>query len=194
MMDSGFLARLLLVEPPLSPAGWTDEELDASAARAWALLISALYHERLLPEGPRLLHIEEDARGLLAEFTNKCGATAHELPAGPTRSALGKGPGLCLRLAAILHLAYRAADGEALDDDTPVTGESTRRGVELADWLLREQARVYELHGYDAAATGTPNRLRELAGRLPGAFNARNVVAGSGPAPPHRLSALRRAC
>jgi len=47
----------------------------------------------------------------------------------------------------------------------------------MANWLLREQARVYDLHGHDPDATAAPDRLHELAERLPETFSTADLIA-----------------
>lgn len=161
--STGFAARLLFVEPPTRPRRWTDADVTADVAEGYARLIRDLYAVPMPPDGPAVLPLAPAALALFVEFVNAHGRLMGRAPDGPLVASLSKAEGYALRFALALHVADAALDGRA-SEPGPVSASALSRGLRLARWFAREQARVYARHGFAEATMDRDERnARKLA-------------------------------
>ena len=147
VFDSGFVARIILTEPPEHPRIWTDADITEPVRRAYFDLIENLYALEIIDDDPRTLGMETEARSLYKQFYNENAALMQLLPDGPLRSAFSKIEALPLRLALSLHLAdCMARDPGALP--AHVSADAMQRAILVAHWIRHETSRVYLKHGW----------------------------------------------
>lgn len=143
-MDTGFLARFLIVEPPSAigsrfqaQARRDDRALEGFAARLRDILATPLPMEadtRALQ--PRLLPLDPEARKLLVRFADR--TEAAQAPGGDLAHITGtasKGAEQAARIAAVLAL-WRDLDAPA------VTAGDMADGIALAEFYLSEASRL----------------------------------------------------
>ena len=150
LLDSGFMARLLLLMPPERPLRFTDADVPPDVREGYATTVEAVY---ALPASEEALPLSTEGRRLFASFVNE-NADLYDALTGPLRSALVKLPSYAARFALALHLADYAADTERPPGVSPgaITAGAVARAVTLIRWFRHEAARIYErfgLHGVD---------------------------------------------
>jgi len=168
-VESGLLARLLLVMPPSQAKQWTDDVLSSRVRDAMQSVVDRL---RSLSmdysfETPRPIDvpITLDARNRFASFVNSHGQET----IGHTESlaaAWSKLEGYSLRFALIIHLVQWAESGLPESEIGPVEIESIEAGIELARWFACEAERVYASIGVVSSVQGTAQLARRDAMRL----------------------------
>ena len=169
--DSGFAARLLFVEPPTRPRRWSDADVPREVTDGYADLIRRLYAVPMSADGPTILPLSDDGKRAFVTFYDKHATIMNRTPEGPLRASLSKLEAYALRFALALHVAEAAQRGNALAPG-PVSFEAVARGVHLARWLRREQARVYAIHGFAEASL---DRDERVARQLPEEFTWQDV-------------------
>ncbi len=146
--ESGLLARLLLAMPPQHPKTWREETVRPECEASFALVIERL--RELGPiqtaEGPEpvVLRMTAEAKRHWIHFYNQHAKEQAEL-AGDLAAAWSKLEGYAARLALVVHLGRRAADGDDLASPDLVDERSVEAGVSLARWFAHEVRRVYAL-------------------------------------------------
>jgi hypothetical protein len=171
MLESGFLARLLLVEPPERPLPFTDADVSPEVRHAYCDLVRGMY-ARL--EGSGDLPLSSEARAVFAAFMSE-NAGRYAALSGPLRSALVKLGSYAARFALVLHVADTAPGRTP----GPISGDAMRRGVRLALWFRREAARLYQAYGF-ATSAAPLDRDARLCAALADPFTWRDVAAGWG--------------
>jgi hypothetical protein len=176
LLDSGFLARLLLVMPPERALRWSDADVTPEVREDYAATVEAVY---ALPASDETLPLSGEARRIFGDFVNE-NADLYERLTGPLRAALVKLPSYVARFALALHLADFAADPDRLPSVTPgpVSADAVRRAVRLARWFRHEAARIYEHFGL--AGDEPTDRDARLVSDLPEPFGWREVAAAWG--------------
>lgn len=163
---NGFFPRFALVRPPVSPARFTEEELDwrvdaglDEIVRRLDAIPLRLHAETDAPD-PVELALDDEARRAWIEEHDRLGELALSIGDGVRASATSKTAGLFLRLAGILHVLGRDKDP---DETALIDGETMRRAIALGRWLHEERLRVFEL----LEADETEAALAELVRGLP---------------------------
>ena len=146
-VDSGLLARLLLVAPKSRPKRWTDATMPEGTAAAMRRIVRRLLSLDFGDDGrPTVLPLAPEAKQRFAAFVNSHGAEtfAHGDAMAATWSKL---EGYALRFALVDHLTRWASSG----DDTPagrIETVSVDAGIELARWFADEAERVFRVLGF----------------------------------------------
>ncbi|HIG75310.1 MAG TPA: DUF3987 domain-containing protein [Bacteroidetes bacterium] len=168
--DSGFAARLLFVEPPSRPRRWTDADVTPEVLSAYDALIRRVYSVGM-GEAPAPIDLTPEAKALFISFVNENGRLIDRTPEGPIRASLSKIEAYAVRFALAFHIADVAAD-RVPTEPGPLPANALARGIFLARWFRREQARVYIRHGF---AEVSLDRDERLARKLPEAFTWQDV-------------------
>ena len=187
-VESGFLARMLLVAPDPRAKVWTDAEMSEVTRLAMVEVVSrlkSLEHESIdeLPS-PIVLPLTEDAKQRFIRFVNTHGQeTVRQDDA--LAAAWSKLEGYALRLALVDHLVRWASGDEACSDCGPVGIVSIESGIELARWFGTEAERAYRLICVSKASDGDADagnrdveRLREWLQSKGGSATERDIKRG----------------
>jgi hypothetical protein len=172
LIESGFMARLLLLMPPEQPLHFSMTDVHIDLMDRYDALVRAMY---ALPEGESAVPLTPQALETFASFQNG-NADLYASLKGPLRSALVKLPSYVARIALVLHLADTVEAAAGLNTSMPpVTGDAMRRAVTLAMWFRYETARVYET----LRLTSAPPQDRDsrLAEQLPETFGWSDVAS-----------------
>lgn len=158
LRGQGIYGRITWVEPPsLMGERLSSGEvppLDAAARDRYAAMLHALldWQAREIEEDgtpvPHRIHPSEDARSTLYAFHDEI--ESRLAPGGDLRSIAdwaGKTVGRAVRIATLLDLAARAADGRPLTD--PISGWAMESAVRLCRSLTTHTRAVYGAMGDD---------------------------------------------
>ncbi len=181
-IEDGLASRFLWVYPPDRPGGWVDvQDEDDSHARDYAKVYGRLLG---IPLGvdpttgaPRPVRIvlTVEARVVAKEWVTLTQAKVSGATDPAIRAAWAKLKGSAFRIALVLHLVEWAERG--VKEFPPVSEDTMRRAVEIAEWFGREGERVYGMLGESDA----DQQLRELlawARKRPAGVTARDVSKG----------------
>jgi hypothetical protein len=144
-LAAGLGARFLMAMPPRRPRRWTEAEVATELCTRWRSLLEnllALKPEDTGERRPRYLAFAGDAKMTFVSWFDRWGArqdAAHDAEA----AALAKLEGYAARLALIHHVVTQTAT--EIDDGAPISLESVRGGVRLAEWFAAEAIRVYQV-------------------------------------------------
>ena len=165
-IESGFLARCILCQPPTSPSGWTEAEFTRAVRGRYSELITALYNlkEKMKDGDPFEVELSPEAKAVWVPFYEEADRRRYREPEGPIKALLGKHIAYAARFALIFHLC-RVAGGER--EHGPLGAETMHDAIEVAKWCLEETIRVYRSLDLGTAAKSPMERF--LA-RLPRSF------------------------
>ena len=167
-LASGYVARFLLVEPPVFPHDWDESEVRDEVLTAFGVLISNLYRVPFnASKGPTRIGFSPEAKALWIEFYRENAGRMHSVPDGPTRAMISKIEGYAARFALVLHLADEAQEGPPIFPG-PISEDAMRRAIDLARWFRSEQERLYLAYGFEARAM---DRDAQLTSDLPERFD-----------------------
>ncbi len=178
--ESGLLARLLLVQPPVRPVVWTDEELSDATASEWANLLQAMMQIAPEPDDqaktrPRMVHLDEDAKHVYVGWHDAHGRELAGIQAEDMASHFAKLKGICIRLALLLA----CVDAVAADRSVVAIGRTQiERAIAITEWFKGEARRVYGALVEDDQDRDR-RRLLELIGRRGGSVSCRELVQSS---------------
>jgi hypothetical protein len=141
-VESGFLARCILCQPPTSPSGWTEAEFTRAVRDRYSNLITALYDlkEKMKDGDPFEVELSPEAKAVWVPFYEEADRRRYREPEGPIKALLGKHIAYAARFALIFHLC-RVAGGER--GHGPVDAGTMTDAIEVAKWCLEETIRVY---------------------------------------------------
>jgi len=141
--QSGFAARLFMVQPPEQKRRWSDADVTREAKEAYHRLVRRLYDISMPVDGkPAELALSPQAKKAYVQFYNANAELQDGIHSGPLRSVLSKVEAIAARFGLIFQLCHNP-------DSNEVTLPAMERGIHLAKWLRHEVARVYQLHGFD---------------------------------------------
>lgn len=168
---SGFAARLLMAKPPEKERRWSEADVHEETREGYHRLVQRMYGYDgaggiTYEEPPAVLEITPAAKDHFASFVNSNAAIQREMPDGALRSLLSKIEAVAARLALILQVA---ADPEA----EAVSEEAMKCGIDIAEWLRYEAARIYQREGFER---GAQSRDERLAAELPDTFAWQDVA------------------
>lgn len=165
-LDSGIMARMLLVYPPKQAKRWTDTDIPQDVEDAYHGMVRRLaslqpgdFDGRAVPIA---LSMTEDARKVWVEFFGRHAARQYAAD-GAYASALAKIEAYAARLALVHHICETI--GADPDATTAVSAESLRAGVQMGEWFVHETQRVYCMLG-DTKEDADIRRLVRLIERL----------------------------
>jgi hypothetical protein len=141
-IESGFLARCILCQPPTSPSGWTEAEFTRAVRGRYSELVTALYDlkEKMKNGDPFEVELSPEAKAVWVPFYEEADRRRYREPEGPIKALLGKHIAYAARFALIFHLC-RVAGGER--GHGPVDAGTMTDAIEVAKWCLEETIRVY---------------------------------------------------
>lgn len=143
-LDSGLVARLLLVAPPTRPKRWTDEDISSEISKAMGRRVRQLTKlEPIVVENsvwPKDLPLSPDAREFWKEWYNRHAERLSNAE-GPLASAFAKLEEYAARFALIIELVGSPAPGQ-VDN---VGAEALHVGTRIADWFVYEVERIYQM-------------------------------------------------
>jgi hypothetical protein len=154
--DTGFVARLILCQPPTPPKRWTEADVSPDVRAAYERLLTDLYET---PRGTTL-SLSPEAKRLWVNYYNNANAELETRPDGPAKAVAAKGITHTARLALVLHLC-RTACMESTSNDTIDAG-SMKAALQIGQWLTGETLRVYRKHNLGAKAKPPIRRFLEL--------------------------------
>ncbi|EMB16047.1 DUF3987 domain-containing protein [Rhodopirellula europaea] len=184
-VESGLLARLLLVMPEPRPKRWTDAEMHDATKLAMQRLVDrlrSLEHKALNGSlESNVLRLDNEARDRFKFFVNAHGLETFKQH-DSLAAAYSKLEGYALRFALIHHLAVWAS-GDQLSPPRSIGLESIEAGIELSRWFAAEAERVYEKIGVVAEPVLQPadqhlDRLEEWLRSKGGAATERDISRG----------------
>ncbi len=160
--DSGFIPRLLVVNPPKQKIRWTEDVISPDAQAKWAQVLDTLrmtafqeldaQNNRFIPAE---ISLSGEAKEIYVAFYNKISEDID----GATEQRRGFGSKsrvMTARLALILHSMKQASEGFTLN--CPVDPDTMTAAVELGEWFLNEQIRVWG----QAESTFTEKRADDI--------------------------------
>lgn len=166
-VESGLLARLLLVMPEPRAKKWTDAEMTETTRLAMQRVVDQLKtldHETVdgFPNAS-VLELTDEARRRFIAFVNAHGEETI-LQEDALAAAWAKLEGYALRLALVDHLARWASGDATCDAAGPVGIESIEVGIELSRWFAHEAERVYSRIGVasDSSDDGNDRHVERL--------------------------------
>ncbi|MDY3563391.1 DNA polymerase [Gemmata sp. JC673] len=175
--SAGVPARLLFAYPPKRPKEWTEDDIDEPAETAYHRLVRAL--AELEPgtdaDGapcPVPLALAPDAKPEWVRFYARFADRQAEAD-GELAAAFSKLEGYAARLALVHHVCRSVAAGTAARE--PVTVDSVRAGIALAEWFTSEAERVYQMLAEEAGEHET-RKLIETVTRLAARHGGRVTV------------------
>ncbi len=153
-LENGFLARLILVMPPVKAKVWSDSTIPPEAMCRMQELIDGLWAleggpiiDRTTGEetgtSPRVLQFDDAAKKKWVAFANAHNAELHNLTDDELRAAYAKIENYAVRFALIFELCRNR-------DAATIGAESVGNAIQLANWCTGEACRVY------AAMRGKP--------------------------------------
>lgn len=172
--ESGLCGRMLLAEPPVTAAQWTDRSIPDGVRNDYGRVLRSLLDLPFGDDGePVCLRCSPDALAVFVEYHDQngraCAVAAHDGD-GDIAAALAKLRGAAARIALVLALA-RAAEDAVAALAFEIDEASMRAGIAIARWFEAEARRIYAKWA-TAAANDTVTRergsLTSLADRLYG--------------------------
>ncbi|MBK8100826.1 MAG: DUF3987 domain-containing protein [Planctomycetes bacterium] len=140
--ESGLAARVLLAQPPVVAAKWTDDTIPAAVSSAFGKVVDSLLDLTHDDKEPKSLSMSPEARAAFIEWNNDNGEQSFAAEFAPYASVLSKLRGGAGRFALVLQLARDAESGHA--ELTQTIGlESMVGGIMLARWFAHEAYRIY---------------------------------------------------
>jgi hypothetical protein len=177
--ESGLLARLLLVQPPLQPVVWTDEELSEGTAADWANLLRALMDiqpgvdDQGKPR-PRLIPLAPDAKPVYVAWHDAHGRDVADIHSDDLAAHFAKLKGICPRLALLFVCVEAVIEGKAV---AAISRDHIERAIAVTDWFKHEARRVYAMLA-ESDAERDQRRLADWIWRKGGTVTAREVQQG----------------
>lgn len=185
-VESGLLARLLLVMPEPRAKKWTDAEMTETTRLAMQGVVDqlkTLEHEIVdgLPKAV-VLPLTDEAKKRFILFVNAHGRETIEHE-DALAAAWSKLEGYALRFALVDHLVRWAAGDAGCDHAGPVGIASIEVGIELSRWFAAEAQRVYDrigvtTNGSKAAGDRHHDRLAEWIASRGGSATEREIRRG----------------
>jgi len=179
LVDSGFLARLLLAMPPRQSKRWSDEGIDPKAEAELAALIERLYE--LQPNRdedgnpiPVAVRMKAEAKDLWVRFYNAHAGEQEELT-GDLAAGWSKLEQIPARLALVLHFTRWAAGDPTLASADAIDAATMEAAITLAEWFKYETRRVYGVLAEGEEAR-EQRELVELIERKGGSLTARELM------------------
>lgn len=149
--ESGLLARLLLVQPPIRPVVWTDEELSEATATSWAKLVRAM--TRIQPgtdnQGkpyPHLIPLAPDGKPVYVAWHNAHERDVADIHADDLAAHFAKLRGICIRLGLLFACINAVIAGQSV---AAIGRDHIERAIAVTDWFKYEARRVYGALGED---------------------------------------------
>ena len=171
-VEAGLAARLLLAWPPRTRKRWTDLRIDPDTTREYELAVEALLALDFERDGdgnpePRAIELATDTKPEWIAWYESLAERQHETT-GALAAMLSKIEGYAARLALVHHCV--SAVNAGIDDAAPISADSLRAGIVLAEWFAAEAERVYGLFGPNAdrgtAAHNLVDLIRDKGGRI----------------------------
>lgn len=173
-LDSGLVARLLLVAPPIRPKRWTEATTSSATVEAMEQAVHNLILIRPTIEGDEIrsldLPLSPEAGDLWGTWYNR-NAERLANAGGPFASALAKIEEYAARFALIIELAGSPAPGAV----SQVGASALEAGTHLADWFAYEADRVYLMMS-ETLEQRADRELLDLIARRPGGVTPRDLV------------------
>jgi len=145
--DAGLPARFLFAAPPSRCKTWNEDTISDEANAAIDDVFCKLFAIQLPFDAishqvkPRVLPLTDEARRIWGDWFNEVEQERYNGDETPYVTCLPKVRSAAVRIALILQLVSYAT-GETTYDNK-IEALNMQRGVELARWFKREQARVY---------------------------------------------------
>lgn len=182
LVDSGFLARLLLAVPPKRRKRWTDDGIDPRAEAELAGLIEKLYelqpnHDDDGDPIPAVVRMTRDAKAAWVKFYNSHAGEQEELT-GDLAAGWSKLEQIPARLALVVHFVRWAAGDPTLASADKIDAGTMVAAITLAEWFKHETRRVYALLA-EGDDTREQRELVELIDRKGGSLSARELQQAS---------------
>lgn len=166
--ESGLLARLLPVMPPVRPKRWTEAEISDAATSGVQAAFDRLWSMCMDDnDDPLVVAMSGEAKEQFVEYFNAHNAERESLPTNDLKAAWGKLEETPLRLALILH----CIEGER----GPLQVTNMERGIEVAKWFKEETKRVYAILN-DMDSDDQRMKLVEFISGQGGSVTAREVL------------------
>ncbi len=175
--ESGLLARLLMVQPPLRPGLWTNEDLSEHAAATWALLLEKIMQiqpgtdEQGAPR-PRLIPLADDAKPAYVQWHNAHAREVAAIKNDDLASHFAKLKGICVRIALLIACVDAVSSANAT---AAISLSHIERAIKITDWFKREARRVYGVLDEDDDDRDSL-RLLELVARMGGRITIRELT------------------
>jgi hypothetical protein len=176
---SGLVARVLFAAPPKRIKRYVEAGIPDDLRQQCVESLAKLYELTAEKtdngnDRPRTVCLSEEARARWKQFVDDFGKRQY-LACGDEAAAMSKAEGLAGRFALIHHLVTAGP----FNDTLPVKLESIEAGIQLAEWGLDENLRLYRLIQEDRESA----KLRELvelvqrlANRSGGTVSPRDLV------------------
>jgi hypothetical protein len=173
--QSGFVPRLIVVNPPEVTRRWSEEEIKPKNRKWWAHVVTMLRtrpFKAMKTAGgvlePTVVTLTDDAKATYVEFYDALCAEMASMDEG-MRLFAAKTLVMVSRLALILHGLTMATDEDLDDvwtfDSSSVSQTTMRSAVTIGRWFLGESLRVYGLAADQFVATRAVEILAWLASR-----------------------------
>lgn len=183
-IESGLLARLLLVAPPPRPAKWSEAEVSVFVRQSSHDVLDRLYE--LEPDNDnegrpesRIVRLNADAKRAYVAWHDRHAEEAIELPTEDLKAAASKLRETAARVALVFH-EVRLADGDTVEAGY-VDAETMDRAIRFVEWQKHELRRVYSLLSeseIDRAIRQADDRLTAFVVSQGGTVATRDVIAG----------------
>lgn len=181
--ESGLLARLLLVAPPLRPQLWSEKTIHVLTKDRLSNVLDGLYRLSCTTDSfgdacPREIRLNHEAKDMWVSWLNQ---HAHQTVdhVGDLNTAWAKLKSLPARLALILHEVEVVAGLHDRPDEVSVA--TLDSAIRLTEWHKAETVRVYQRLAETDEETATrqqDDRLLVFIERRGGSVTARDVVTG----------------
>lgn len=181
-VESGLLARFLLVAPPMEPSVWSDDDIAEETLTATRDLFRRLFDLAQTTDDtgsptPNVVYKSPDAHREWVQFYNRHNQRIADLDDEDLRASYKKIEEVAARIALLVHVVRMVADGGAADP-THIDGDSMRAGITLAEWFVGETRRVYQIVGGESPTVSNCRRLADWIAKRGGTVSIRDVYTG----------------
>jgi len=167
-IDSGLIARLSIITPPLSVVRYTKRRPDLEARNMFFAGLARLHALEMVTRDdgslwPLMIPVTSAAEAIFAEYHDNVAMKVLERTGHITEANTSKVRGLALRCALFCHVGDSIEDPDIFlggaSDPTPIGADTMLRGIQLADALLSHTDRSWAIAADEG---GVPSRVRHL--------------------------------
>ena len=161
---SGFGARWLMVYPPRDMPALELDTVDQAVKDSYSNLLDELlkYRIDIAPDNSEIVQttitLTGEAYALLASFQHTKVDEWHSISGDDNlQSAISKALSHCARLCLTLHVVECVEN--KISPTLPITPETMRQAIALAEWFLNEAHRIYAMLAKEEETTDTVGQL-----------------------------------
>lgn len=184
-VESGLLARFLLVAPPAEPAVWSDDDIAEETLAATRELFQRLFDvapavDEFGKPMPNVVHKNADAHREWVRFFNRHNKRIADLDDEDLRASFKKLEEVAARIALVVHVVRLVTDG-GVADPTYIDSDAMRAGITLAEWFVGETKRVYQIVGGETPVSSNRRRLVDFVAKWGGRVRVSDVYTNHRP-------------